>query len=51
MLGFDIGDCNKDHQFPDDCSVVITKVDKGSVADGRLKYVTMMMKIIWKEIF
>ncbi|XP_054773689.2 disks large homolog 5-like [Lytechinus pictus] len=37
MLGFDIGDCNKDHQFPDDCSVVITKVDKGSVADGRLK--------------
>ncbi|XP_030835253.1 disks large homolog 5 isoform X2 [Strongylocentrotus purpuratus] len=37
MLGFDIGDCNKDHQFPDDCSVVITKVDKGSIADGRLK--------------
>ncbi|XP_072165005.1 disks large homolog 5-like [Diadema setosum] len=37
MLGFDMGNCNKDHQFPDDCSVVVTKVDKGSVADGRLR--------------
>ena len=35
-LGFDIGD-NKDPQMPEDCSLVITKVDKGSLADGRLK--------------
>ena len=37
VLGFDFGD-SKDHtQIPDDCSLIITKVDKGSLADGRLK--------------
>ena len=37
LLGFDIGDGKDNPQIPEDCPLIITKVDKGSQADGRLK--------------
>ncbi|XP_022100420.1 disks large homolog 5-like isoform X2 [Acanthaster planci] len=45
VLGFDFGD-SKDHtQIPDDCSLIITKVDKGSLADGRLKVNDYVLRV------
>lgn len=37
-LGFDITDGVNDPYLPGDCGIFVTRVDKGSVADGRLRY-------------
>lgn len=37
-LGFDIAEGVNDPYLPGDCGIFVTRVDKGSVADGRLRY-------------
>ncbi|XP_070544146.1 disks large homolog 5-like isoform X2 [Ptychodera flava] len=44
-LGFEIGNAKEYPQSPDDCSICITKVNKGSIADGRLKVNDCLLKI------
>lgn len=36
-LGFDVAEGVNDPYFPGDCGIVVTKVDKGSLAEGRLR--------------
>lgn len=36
-LGFDIAEGVNDPYLPGDCGVFVTKVDKGSIAEGRLR--------------
>lgn len=36
-LGFDIAEGVNDPYLPGDCGIFVTRVDKGSVADGRLR--------------
>lgn len=38
-LGFDVADGVNEPFFPGDSGIFVTKVDKGSIADGRLRYV------------
>uniref|UniRef100_A0A3Q3IXV9 Discs, large homolog 5a (Drosophila) n=1 Tax=Monopterus albus TaxID=43700 RepID=A0A3Q3IXV9_MONAL len=38
-LGFDIAEGVNDPYLPGDCGIFVTRVDKGSIADGRLRYV------------
>lgn len=37
-LGFDIAEGVNDPYLPGDCGIFVTRVDRGSVADGRLRY-------------
>lgn len=37
-LGFDVAEGVNDPYLPGDCGIFVTRVDKGSVADGRLRY-------------
>lgn len=37
-LGFDIAEGVNDPYLPGDCGIFVTRVDKGSIADGRLRY-------------
>jgi len=39
-LGFDIGVGSDDLHSPNDSPIIVTKVNKGSVVDGRLRYRT-----------
>lgn len=36
-LGFDIAECVNDPYLPGDSGIFVSKVDKGSVAEGRLR--------------
>lgn len=36
-LGFDVAEGVNDPYLPGDCGIVVTKVDKGSLAEGRLR--------------
>lgn len=36
-LGFDIAEGVNDPYLPGDCGIFVSKVDKGSVAEGRLR--------------
>lgn len=36
-LGFDIAEGVNDPYLPGDCGIFVTRVDKGSIADGRLR--------------
>ncbi|XP_076855983.1 disks large homolog 5 isoform X2 [Brachyhypopomus gauderio] len=44
-LGFDVAEGVNDPYLPGDCGVFVTKVDKGSVADGRLRVNDWLLKI------
>ncbi|XP_024916685.1 disks large homolog 5a isoform X2 [Cynoglossus semilaevis] len=44
-LGFDITDGVNDPYLPGDCGIFVTRVDKGSVADGRLRVNDWLLKI------
>ncbi|XP_041938079.1 disks large homolog 5-like isoform X2 [Alosa sapidissima] len=44
-LGFDIAEGVNDPYLPGDCGIFVTKVDKGSVADGRLRVNDWLLKI------
>lgn len=37
-LGFDIAEGVNDPYLPGDFGIFVTRVDKGSIADGRLRY-------------
>lgn len=37
-LGFDIAEGVNDPYLPGDCGIFVTRVDRGSIADGRLRY-------------
>ncbi|XP_071829288.1 disks large homolog 5-like isoform X3 [Apostichopus japonicus] len=37
IIGFDIAECPDQTFFPEDCSIYVTKVDKGSSAYGKLR--------------
>lgn len=37
-LGFDVAEGVNDPYLPGDCGIVVTKVDKGSLAEGRLRW-------------
>lgn len=37
-LGFDIAEGVNDPYLPGDSGIFVTRVDKGSIADGRLRY-------------
>lgn len=37
-LGFDVAEGVNEPYLPGDCGIFVTKVDKGSIADGRLRY-------------
>lgn len=37
-LGFDIAEGVNDPYLPGDYGIFVTRVDKGSIADGRLRY-------------
>lgn len=36
-LGFDIAEGVNDPYLPGDCGIIVSKVDKGSIAEGRLR--------------
>lgn len=36
-MGFDIAEGVNDPYLPGDCGIFVTRVDKGSIADGRLR--------------
>uniref|UniRef100_A0AAR2LFY8 Discs, large homolog 5b (Drosophila), tandem duplicate 1 n=1 Tax=Pygocentrus nattereri TaxID=42514 RepID=A0AAR2LFY8_PYGNA len=44
-LGFDVAEGVNDPYLPGDCGIFVTKVDKGSVADGRLRVNDWLLKI------
>ncbi|XP_028323991.1 disks large homolog 5a isoform X2 [Gouania willdenowi] len=44
-LGFDIAEGVNDPYLPGDCGIFVTRVDKGSVADGRLRVNDWLLKI------
>ncbi|XP_075999678.1 disks large homolog 5-like isoform X2 [Genypterus blacodes] len=44
-LGFDIAEGVNDPYLPGDCGVFVSKVDKGSVAEGRLRVNDWLLKI------
>ncbi|XP_058507303.1 disks large homolog 5a isoform X3 [Solea solea] len=44
-LGFDITDGVNDPYLPGDCGIFVTRVDKGSIADGRLRVNDWLLKI------
>ena len=37
-LGFDIAEGVNDPYLPGDCGIFVSRVDKGSIADGRLRW-------------
>ncbi|XP_035461957.1 disks large homolog 5a isoform X2 [Scophthalmus maximus] len=44
-LGFDITEGVNDPYLPGDCGIFVTRVDKGSIADGRLRVNDWLLKI------
>ncbi|XP_065153267.1 disks large homolog 5a isoform X3 [Paramisgurnus dabryanus] len=44
-LGFDIAEGVNDPYLPGDCGIFVTRVDKGSIADGRLRVNDCLLKI------
>ncbi|XP_006811582.2 disks large homolog 5-like, partial [Saccoglossus kowalevskii] len=44
-FGFEIGNAKENPQSPDDCSIYVSRVDKGSIADGRLRVNDCLMKV------
>ncbi|XP_030611241.1 disks large homolog 5-like isoform X3 [Archocentrus centrarchus] len=44
-LGFDVAEGVNDPYLPGDCGVFVTKVDKGSIAEGRLRVNDWLLKI------
>lgn len=38
-MGFDIAEGVNDPYLPGDCGIFVTRVDKGSIADGRLRWI------------
>ncbi|XP_077202063.1 disks large homolog 5 isoform X3 [Paroedura picta] len=44
-LGFDVAEGVNEPYLPGDCGIFVTKVDKGSVADGRLRVNDWLLKI------
>ncbi|XP_015237899.1 PREDICTED: disks large homolog 5-like isoform X1 [Cyprinodon variegatus] len=44
-LGFDITECVNDPYLPGDCGIFVSKVDKGSIAEGRLRVNDWLLKI------
>ncbi|XP_069836967.1 disks large homolog 5 isoform X3 [Dendropsophus ebraccatus] len=44
-LGFDVADGVSESFFPGDSGIFVTKVDKGSIADGRLRVNDCLLKI------
>ncbi|XP_031434399.1 disks large homolog 5a isoform X3 [Clupea harengus] len=44
-LGFDIAEGVNDPYVPGDCGIFVTRVDKGSIADGRLRVNDWLLKI------
>ncbi|XP_077585810.1 disks large homolog 5a [Stigmatopora nigra] len=44
-LGFDISEGANDPYLPGDCGLFVTRVDKGSIADGRLRVNDWLLKI------
>ncbi|KAJ8264329.1 hypothetical protein GJAV_G00147910 [Gymnothorax javanicus] len=44
-LGFDVAEGVNDPYLPGECGIFVTKVDKGSVADGRLRVNDWLLKI------
>ncbi|XP_031591061.2 disks large homolog 5a isoform X1 [Oreochromis aureus] len=44
-LGFDIAEGVNDPYLPGDCGIFVTRVDKGSIADGRLRVNDWLLKI------
>nr|XP_057914653.1 disks large homolog 5-like isoform X3 [Doryrhamphus excisus] len=44
-LGFDIAEGVNDPYLPGDCGIFVTRVDKGSLADGRLRVNDWLLKI------
>ncbi|XP_063047632.1 disks large homolog 5a isoform X6 [Engraulis encrasicolus] len=44
-LGFDIAEGINDPYIPGDCGIFVTRVDKGSIADGRLRVNDWLLKI------
>ncbi|XP_030629771.1 disks large homolog 5 isoform X2 [Chanos chanos] len=44
-LGFDVAEGVNDPYVPGDCGIFVTKVDKGSIADGRLRVNDWLLKI------
>ncbi|XP_049320462.1 disks large homolog 5 isoform X1 [Astyanax mexicanus] len=44
-LGFDVAEGVNDPYLPGDCGIFVTKVDKGSVAEGRLRVNDWLLKI------
>nr|XP_015201859.1 PREDICTED: disks large homolog 5 isoform X3 [Lepisosteus oculatus] len=44
-LGFDVAEGVNDPYLPGDCGIFVTRVDKGSIADGRLRVNDWLLKI------
>ncbi|XP_039196731.1 disks large homolog 5 isoform X3 [Crotalus tigris] len=44
-LGFDVAEGVNEPYLPGDCGIFVTKVDKGSIADGRLRVNDWLLKI------
>uniref|UniRef100_A0A8C1HNJ1 Discs, large homolog 5a (Drosophila) n=1 Tax=Cyprinus carpio carpio TaxID=630221 RepID=A0A8C1HNJ1_CYPCA len=44
-MGFDIAEGVNDPYLPGDCGIFVTRVDKGSIADGRLRVNDWLLKI------
>ncbi|XP_054898928.1 disks large homolog 5-like isoform X3 [Poeciliopsis prolifica] len=44
-LGFDIAECVNDPYLPGDSGIFVSKVDKGSIAEGRLRVNDWLLKI------
>lgn len=41
-MGFDIAEGVNDPYLPGDCGIFVTRVDKGSIADGRLRWIQIL---------
>lgn len=48
-LGFDIAEGINDPYIPGDCGIFVTRVDKGSIADGRLRYLLTCLNDIQQQ--
>lgn len=47
-LGFDVAEGVNEPYLPGDCGIFVTKVDKGSIADGRLRWaLTLEDPFLW----
>lgn len=46
-LGFDIAEGVNDPYLPGDCGIFVTRVDKGSIADGRLRYNNLIINYLF----